>query len=216
MNRLPRTIRRAALVPAAVVAVLLASTGPATAAPAPTVGVTWDAAPCATGAITDFAGLLAEPSQTLTGNRTVQAARAAATFRPAITVSGWVQQCRETTFSSAYALGFYHTRASYVANLGRRPDVRRYDRLPAVTTFTRLAVFTGPTLQASELALGAMTAICVLRDNRVPIDCVGVDRSDPTWIPGVSRIATNDPRLQVPIVAINQIPGTEPSCGNCV
>jgi hypothetical protein len=165
--------------------------------PAPASAVasfTWIEAPCATGAITEYAG--------------------SADGR--VSLSGWVQPCGEPTPDASFGIMRYHENTAMLFSTVSSQMVRPYQSTTAPTAFT-----VEYNVDAREgldvvLGLGAVRAICVVRGWYAPVACVGIDRPAGGGAPTVTPISTDNARTCVPEIGLPADKKTNPACGSCV
>jgi hypothetical protein len=155
---------------------------------------TWIEAPCASGAITEYAG---SPDGR-------------------VTLSGWIQPCGEPRPDAAFGIMRYHETAATLLYVTPSQIVRPYGSTTAPTAFTAEYTMDGHGT-IDEMAHGTLRAICVVRAYGAPVACVGIDRPTASGAPLVSPIATDDLRVtSVPEIRIPADKKTDPACGNCV
>jgi hypothetical protein len=173
---------------------------------APAVGRTssWVEAPCATGAITQYAGTV----DGLTRH---------------VTLSGWIQPCGEVPAGAAFATIRYDTETAY-ALVHSLPRDRTGGLFPFEST-------TGPTefnldylLFAGDPALEQslfrdLQALCIARGLDAPVACVAIELPDRPAAPVVTPIPTDDHRVRQRATMPHppsDFDAPNPLCGNCV
>jgi hypothetical protein len=182
---------------AGVVALLL----PAPATAATTVPPIWLAAPCATGAITAYAGTLDDDDARL------------------VTVSGWIQPCTPGVLpGTKFGFVHYYTDAALMPVVGTLgTGLRDYRPPTAPTTFTITTGLDAAGNVALEERHGALRALCVVRTINDPVACIAVDGPSSGVAPTAVPIPVDDERVRVPLIAPGpEFADTDPHCGNCI
>jgi hypothetical protein len=156
-------------------------------------GPSWIQAPCATGAITDYAGA---PDGW-------------------VSLAGWIQPCGEPTPDASFGILRYHEKAARLLYLDPSQMVQPYASATAPTSFTAdyNVNLHGP---IEDRLYGAIRAICVVRSLHAPVACVRIDLAADGGAPLVAPIPTDDPRMSVPVVLLPAEKKLDPACGNCV
>jgi hypothetical protein len=156
-------------------------------------GPSWIQAPCATGAVTEYAG----------------------TPDGWVSLAGWIQPCGEPRPDASFGFLRYHEHAARL--LYRYPSqmVQPYESTTAPTAFTA-GYTTNPHGGIDDQQYGAVRAICVVRNLHAPVACVGIDVPAGGGAPLVTPIPVDDPRLSVPVVLLPPETKLDPACGNCV
>jgi hypothetical protein len=189
--------RRTRVIPAALAAVLLAV---APWSPASAAFMRWIDAPCATGAITEYAIGVDDHGEVH------------------VTLAGWIQPCGEPIPGATFGTMEYHTNAATVYALPGSDALHEYDSAAPTVFAVDYNLDAVEAIQA-ELDYGPLRALCVARDYAAPVACVGLDRPEPGGTPHLMPIAPDDPR--VASVPVDRSPGNDPEddgqyCGNCV
>ena len=181
------TFRRiCAAVALALVAPLLISPAAATAAP-PTI---WNAAPCATGAITRHAVFPDHQG------------------RADLVLAGWMRACGEPVPEANFGIMEYRPSIARLVYSGQGPELHPYGRFAAVVALDTAFAF--------DAEFGPVGVVCVARDYEEPIACLGVERSGSGRVRSVAPVSTRDPRVtSVPVFRLPEM-GPWPHCGNCV
>jgi hypothetical protein len=177
-----------ARVSAAATAVLLVL-APATPAAA-TMPPTWVEAPCATGALTEYAGSVDEQGLSH------------------VSVAGWIQPCEDEP-SATFAVMVYDSAAG-------SPLLQ--ETAEGWTGYYPYKSASEPTPFRFDLGFRApspVRAACVARGMRAPVACVSVDQSG-TGAPVVAPIPTDDPRIVPATRIVIGAPDIVVVCGSCV
>lgn len=192
---------RRLLVAAAAAATLLLPT--ATPAAAEDNPVPHQAARCATGAITGYAGSLEGKSG------------------PLVTLSGWIRPCLTTLPGAKFGFVHYYQQTALLPiddSIGTGLENYR----PAITTtdFTVASELASDTHTQLESELGQLTAICLIRSRYARLACVAVDRPTPDALPVVTPLPVDDERVQsIPVTGQLESGDISPiaqHCGNCI
>lgn len=152
---------------------------------------TWIEAPCATGAITRYAG---------SGDGRVS-------------LAGWIRPCGEPRPDASFGIMLYHESAARLIG-GAGQMVTPYASTTAPTEFT--VDYNMDSREIVDLTFGALRAICVVRGHSAPVACVAIDRPTGSGAPLVTPLSPDDPRVvDVPRIWLPPGSKTDPVCGNC-